>query len=265
MIEAAVLDAITDIAKDRYPHEAVFAVWPNQHWEELKNISPYPKLAWELSGQDIVRLITKPPLVLIHSHPGGNAFPSDEDSRQQIEWKWPWGIIALHGNGVTCDSASPPVYWGDKVPKKPLLGREYIWGIQDCFAVCRDFYTLNGKRVPDVPRLFDPMIYTAEQCPWASDVMGHWFPKLGLKEIKLHQLEAGDAVSIKWRQSQHDHAMIYLGDNKYLEHHRGRLSEIRHRTVAYLIDRDARFYRWKASNAKDRASWQIEGPLSQGL
>lgn len=266
MIPSNVLSAITDIAVTRYPHEAVFAVWPDGTWSELANVSKTPTLSFSIKPEDIIGLQTRNPLVLLHTHPKGNRRPSDADSLNQIKWKWPWGILPLAGDGEKVEWVGEPLYWGDGAPRAPLLGREYIFGVQDCFALCRDFYALNGLYVGNMPRIGVPTAYPLDH-PFAHKMAEYWYPRLGFKPIQRHQLKPGDVVVTTWDdgpRSQPDHAMINLGANKYLEHHEGRLSEIRSKSPACLSS-DALFFRLKRSNAKTHSSWRTEGSFPQAI
>ena len=58
-----------------------------------------------------------------------------------------------------------------------------------------------------------------------------------------------------------DHCAVFLGEGKYLEQRGDQTSGIRYHLNSYLERKGARFYRLKGYNAKDRATWSIEGSL----
>ena len=252
------------IAVQRYPHECVFAYWPDGTWQEFKNVHHKPRGAWALGVNDLLLLNQRPPLVLLHTHPSGIPSPSDLDTVMQLRHGYAWGIMALRGNGEDrVYEVLEPEYWGPGAPVEPLTGRSYLWGIRDCFSLVRDFYALQGIEVPNVPRVTNPGDYPPNH-EYAHNYFAHWIPRVGFKEIEPHQKAFGDVAVVQLAHPYPDHCAIYLGEHKYLEHTATRASEIRTHHYDRLSRMNARYYRWKKCNAKTRASWSLEGPLSEG-
>lgn len=86
---------------------------------------------------------------VIHSH---NDYPhaSQEDQQQQQALDVPFGIINMRNKSVM-----HVVFWGRDLPREPLVGRQFFFGVWDCFAVVRDFIRERFRVVaPDPPREF---------------------------------------------------------------------------------------------------------------
>ena len=262
MIPDSVVAEMRCVALQRYPHEAVMAYWADGSWQEFANVHSKPKGAWMVSEADEAHLEANPPLVLVHSHPSGCAEPSDLDTLQQIKSGYVWAVMAVQGDGTTPDSCGELNYWGDGAPHAPLLGRTYLWGVRDCYTVVQAFFAQHGIHIPAVPRIRNALSYPPSH-KWAFDPFGYWIGKQGLwREIDAWDAEPGDVLTYRLSHHFHDHCAVVLGEGKYLEQRGDRLSGVRFHLSSYLEQRGARYYRLKGYNAKDRASWRIEGALS---
>ncbi|UYZ93212.1 C40 family peptidase [Moraxella bovis] len=88
---------------------------------------------------------------VVHSHPDGGVLPSDLDKLQIELHGVPWVIVAVskqdYGDEPAFGVYEPCGY------RPPLLGRNYIHGVQDCYAIVRDFYRREfGVDLPDFER-----------------------------------------------------------------------------------------------------------------
>lgn len=162
---------------------------------------------------------------IVHSHA---KYPhvSKKDMISQITSNIPWGMLSLN------DSLVPQcyVFWGDQLPPQNLIGRPFIYGVYDCFSLCRDYLRHKGIIVPDWPR---------ENFFWANtDKEGK--PKEAKQEIQLgldtvykaaglisiskEQLQVGDFVIGKLQSTVLNHCGIYIGNGLVLHHVYGKLS-----------------------------------------
>lgn len=263
MITADVTAEFKRIAAERFPNEAVMAYWPDGTWRELTNQHPRPQGEFLIRGEELKLLQRKPPLVLVHSHTSGHAFPSDDDTVAQIASGYVWAVISVQGTGdaekgYTLGRIGDPEYFGDGAPQAPLHGRRYLHGVRDCYTLLQSFYAKQGIHIPTCPRVLRPDTYPRNH-PYAHDLFGFHIRKQGLwTRIQAYELEPGDAVLFELSHPFHDHCAVYAGEGKYLEQTALRRSGFTTYERSYLSERNAHYYRLKDYNAQDRASWCFE-------
>ena len=214
---------IQPIFQREYPKEAIVAIWGDE-WRQLDNVSKTPEFTFELSQDDQKLLLRRKPTLLLHSHPSGESAPSDTDLAQQLATNMNWGIVGVKGNPTTNDvyEVKYPEMWGEDVPIPPLLGREYLYGVRDCWGIVRDWHRLNGMNVPEIPRTSSGKYPCGD---WRNDPFAYWPLKIGFKEVKARDRKPGDVAVIKLRSPIYNHCMVYLGESNYLHQMRGQMSD----------------------------------------
>ena len=134
---------------------------------------------------------------LIHSHPDGNKKPSKTDR-----------VVA--GNNKI---ASYVYADGELIPVAPetdlpYTGRDFVYGITDCFSIVRDYY----KRELGVE--LEHFFYAPGDEPeHIKECAKRW----GFVEVRA-PYKAGDIVVMRYLQKDGDHLGIYLGGNVILHH-----------------------------------------------
>ena len=107
-------------------------------------------------------------------------------------------------------------------PKKSfmdLYGREYKFGVSDCFEAMRDY--LLQQQIEIAPRaLFEDNWYDKGLDYFCPDVIKNW----GGQEVSLSNLEENDVLIFKVQEETNNHCGVYLGNDIFYHHAVNRLS-----------------------------------------
>lgn len=183
---------------------------------------------------------------IIHSHPNGPIFPSEDDMVGQIATDVPWVIITLNE-----DNFGETVAWGDDLPIAPLIQRPFCHGIFDCYSLIRDAYRLGKAELAKqgVAWPFERQIvlpeFARDDSWWQNedrDLYMTGFSKAGFAKITRDEARPGDIFLMGLGDSRSNplkrinHGGLLLAGNLVLHHKPGRLS---HREPAGLWVRAA--------------------------
>ena len=149
-------------------------------------------------------------VAVVHSHPTTRPVPSAADQISCNNTGIPWVIV----NPKTEE-------WGQCEPSDfelPYVGREFAFGVVDCYSLCRDWYKREmGLELEDFPRR-DRFWERGENLYLNS------YSSQGFRRIPFEDLAYGDAILMQLGSELPNHAAIYLGDQQILHHVQGRLS-----------------------------------------
>lgn len=150
-------------------------------------------------------------VAVVHSHVFEPPAPSMAD-RVEIERSGlPW-LIVNHPVG-SWQVAEPSGY------KAPLLGRPFAHGVLDCYSLVRDYYRETcGIMLPDIPR---------EDHWWLKPGQNLYmdnFEAAGFFQIDERDMRQNDAILMRAASDRPNHAAVYIGDQKIIQHVMGRLS-----------------------------------------
>ena len=176
-----------------------------------RNIAATPDEHFVLSGEDYAQVEDQGEIVaVVHSHPATNPAPSQADRVACQKSGLPWVIVNPKTEA-----------WGHCKPDNfelPYVGREFSFGIVDCYTLCRDWYGKEfGLQLSD---------YQRRDLFWerGENLYVDNFYREGFRRIPFEELQYGDALLMQLGSKLPNHAAIYIDDQQILHHIQGRLS-----------------------------------------
>lgn len=166
--------------------------------------------------------------MILHSHPDSPIFPSRSDMEGQIASGVPWGVVSLDESRI-----SDFEVWGDQLPIAPLLGRQFLHGIRDCYSTIRDTYRMGHDALKQAG--------ITSEWPFESTILREvprddaWWDgdddfynilagPYGWEEISGADASPGDVFLSKIKSNKFNHGGVLISKDLILHHLPGRMS-----------------------------------------
>ncbi|MFL9933621.1 C40 family peptidase [Paraburkholderia sp. RL18-103-BIB-C] len=156
-------------------------------------------------------------VAIVHSHVYEPPEPSLADRTGIERSKLPW-LIVNHPLG-THRVIRPEGF------SAPLLGRPFVHGVHDCYALVRDYYATQGVSLNDYPRSWGWW-----DDPQGPDLYRENFAIEGFVQIATGfddaraKLREHDLILMQIRAPRENHMAVYLGNSVILHHLIGQTS-----------------------------------------
>jgi cell wall-associated NlpC family hydrolase len=118
-----------------------------------------------------------------------------------------------------------------------LIGRQWDYGVNDCFTLIRDWFGLQGVQLPDFARPDD-----LEGC---DSIFLEQAEAIGFKPVAMERRKPGDILIMRLDTRTPMHAAILLPDELILHQRQDSLSAIEP-LRRYYVERIAAVFRYAA-------------------
>ena len=208
-------DAALKHAKEQDPRESVgvrIVIKGKEQYYPCNNLSTYSQQCFILDPVDYVKADALGEITaIVHSHPVTPPSPSQADKVSCEQSGLKWHIV--NPKTETWGYCEPTGY------KPPLIGRQWVWGVTDCWSLVRDYY----KEQHNI-QLLDYQRPTTPQDFLDNPLFEQYAERTGFVELnKDEKLQKGDVLLMSILHPTLNHVAIFLGD-EILHHLADRLS-----------------------------------------
>lgn len=179
------------------------------HWKPCKNISDSPEDSFVIPPEEIIKAnLSGDVYAIVHSHPDQSSEPSEKDKKTSNFLGIPYLIFSIPEGTKS--------FYVPENAEKPLLGREYIFGENDCYSLVRDYYRQEFDLV--LPTILFEDNWWEKGLNYFDDL----FTDFGFVEVDSPQ--KGDGIIFSIYSEVPNHCGVYLEEGVFLHHAVNRLS-----------------------------------------
>jgi proteasome lid subunit RPN8/RPN11 len=205
---------IMNHAKEESPNEScglIIIKKGRTKYKRCSNISEIPKHTFIISTDDYIKAEEEGEIVgVAHSHPFEQPEPSIADRVACEKSQIPWFIV------------NPIIEkWGYCEPsgfELPYVGRDFQYGIVDCYSLIRDYYKKELKII------LNDYFRSENDFENGNSLYENNFMKEGFVKIPVDEIKKHDLLFMHLEANLPNHGAIYIGDQQVLHHVGGRLS-----------------------------------------
>ena len=197
-----------------YPKEAcgiLAVVKGKKEWFPIKNIAEENNNFIMDSDEYITLMISTDIVGIVHNHIDESSEPSQTDINQCNALGIPYYIFSYPDMDLKV--LQPENNLTD------LYGREYKFGIADCFEAMRDYLIKQSITIPS-RALFEDNWYKKGLDYFCPDIIKNW----GGQEIDLSNLKQNDVLIFRVQEEINNHCGVYIGNDIFYHHAINRLS-----------------------------------------
>lgn len=195
-----------------YPREAcgiIGIVKGRKKWFPCENVAETDD-GFVMSSKDWFDIKKKADIyAIVHNHPDESNEPSQHDIDSCNAIGVPYYIFSYPEMELNIIEPTIRVY--------PLIGREYSFGVADCFEAMRDWLKEENIHIP--PRAaFEDNWWEKDLDYFNEDIISEW----GFK--KVTEPKKNDLLIFQVAEKVPDHCGVYLGNDIFFHHAENRLS-----------------------------------------
>lgn len=211
-------------AKLRYPEEAcglIVAGAKKATFVSCANASTVPTRTFRIDPKQEREIAKQGEIIGVwHSHVEQSFEPSDADRAGCEVTQMPWFISSVRAGSEGSLLVNGPNMVEPDGFEMPLIGRPYIVGTFDCYAIVMDFY----KREYGIVLERKPDWFLEHWWMDGHDFFAESFKEQGFVRLIDEEPKPGDCFLLQMNSAKSNHVVIYLGDDIILHHLEGRLS-----------------------------------------
>lgn len=208
------LDEIEEHFSHCYPAEGcgvIAVVRGKKKWFPCTNVAEADQDFIIDSTEYLKLLKTTDIIAIVHSHPDSSSSPSASDIANCNALGKPYYIFSYPDMDLTI--VNPETCYKD------LFGREYKFGVSDCFEAARDYLSTVNIHI-DNRAAFEDDWWNKGLNYFSQENMEQW----GFYPTPLNKIRPHDILIFKVFTEVPNHCGVYLGDEIFYHHAVNRLS-----------------------------------------